>query len=317
MPSSLNIPFRPSGFGPGRWPELQKPAWLPLTMAELLRSAITVGKPGQFYRGRVRWHIAQEFAYRALMVAANLAPDAYGLLKRSDAFQLLDPSEKGAISYFLGLTTAKLFAERMLSTPWLLHLQLFPKSLSAKYWKLRHHKPDLVGRNERGEWVVVEAKGRSGQVPAGLLEAAKFQTRCLRSLNGELPALRVAVACGFPKDRLCVELCDPSEPAPEAVSIDLPIESFFEVYYAPVRQFIEEAESLSRRRIGEQEFTLAPLEGADLEIGVASRILGEPPERQVTEGVRTLAETRGEPLSVGADGIVCQFGSSWRSWGAV
>jgi hypothetical protein len=46
-------------------------------------------------------------------VWANLREEANAWIVRSDAFLGLDPSEKCAISYFLGLTVAKLLAERL------------------------------------------------------------------------------------------------------------------------------------------------------------------------------------------------------------
>ena len=46
-------------------------------------------------------------------------------LCRTNAAKALDPTEKGAVNYFLGMTVCKLFATRLLNTPWLLHLDVF------------------------------------------------------------------------------------------------------------------------------------------------------------------------------------------------
>jgi hypothetical protein len=43
-------------------------------------------------------------------------------LVRTDAFEQMDPTEKGAINYFLGLLGCKLFASKLLDWPWTLHL---------------------------------------------------------------------------------------------------------------------------------------------------------------------------------------------------
>lgn len=56
-------------------------------------------------RGKTIW--------RLTIVWANLREEANAWIVRSDAFLGLNPSEKCAISYFLGLTVAKLLAERL------------------------------------------------------------------------------------------------------------------------------------------------------------------------------------------------------------
>ena len=40
-------------------------------------------------------------------------------LVRTDAFKHMDPTEEGAINYFLGLIACKLFASKLLDAPWI------------------------------------------------------------------------------------------------------------------------------------------------------------------------------------------------------
>ncbi len=100
-----------------------------------------------------------EITYRSALIYANLCDDGAGRIKRSEAYDGLDPSEKGAVSYFLGLTLAKAFAERELDVPWLMHLDVYRKELAPVL--SGQSRPDLVGQTTGGSWVVIEAKGRT------------------------------------------------------------------------------------------------------------------------------------------------------------
>ena len=53
-------------------------------------------------------------------------------LVRTDLFKQMDPTEKGAVSYFLGLLTCKMFASKLLDAPWALHLDVFRPMLSPR-----------------------------------------------------------------------------------------------------------------------------------------------------------------------------------------
>jgi hypothetical protein len=69
----------------------------------LVWSAISVGRAHLFDLFQYGQYSILEMIYRATMVWANLREDASGTIVRSEAYIGLDPSEKGAISYFFGL----------------------------------------------------------------------------------------------------------------------------------------------------------------------------------------------------------------------
>jgi hypothetical protein len=118
----INIPFDSYGFKKhivnGRstltiWPE------------DLLWAAVTVGR-GNFRDVLAHGlHSQYEMIYRVSMVLANLIYVDSRQLAKSSAFHHLDPSEKGAFTYFLGMTMSKLFASKLLHVPWLLHLEVY------------------------------------------------------------------------------------------------------------------------------------------------------------------------------------------------
>jgi hypothetical protein len=85
--------------------------------------------------------------------------DGVELIRFRGRYDGLDPSEKSAVSYFVGLTVAKLLAHRLLDVPWLMHLDVYRRDLQP----VLHGggKPDLVGQNGAGQWVAIESKGRT------------------------------------------------------------------------------------------------------------------------------------------------------------
>lgn len=110
--------FETSGFaGPG-------PAAsgdLPVSWPCLIRAAITVGASPVSLGTHPRPLV--ELCWRAALVGANLEHDASAdRWRKAAAYKRLDPSEKSAVSYFLGMTQAKITSEMLLGVPYLVHL---------------------------------------------------------------------------------------------------------------------------------------------------------------------------------------------------
>jgi hypothetical protein len=64
------------------------------------------------------------------------------------------------VNYFLGLTVCKLFADKLIDAPWLLHLDVYRHLLNPTFLT-GHSRPDLVGSTNGGDWVAMESKGRA------------------------------------------------------------------------------------------------------------------------------------------------------------
>ncbi len=118
FPAPLNIPT---------WGECR------CTWSDLTWAAVTVGKPnlGEVLRyGVYSWY---EIVYRAFMLYANLVQTPGNRLKQSLPYRRLEPSEKGAVSYFMGLTAAKLFCAWHIGIPWLMHLDAYRNRLRQNF----------------------------------------------------------------------------------------------------------------------------------------------------------------------------------------
>ena len=155
-----NIDFESEGF-PAGGPVRNGLDTLSVTWDDLLWAAITVGRPSRHFVFKHGTSSLYEALFRVSalrMTVEQLSPTSRRL-RRTPAAKSLDPSEKGAINYFLGMVLCKLFAEMELDAPWLLHLDVFRSRLNPGLLSGRS-RPDLIGRTRGGQWVALESKGR-------------------------------------------------------------------------------------------------------------------------------------------------------------
>lgn len=185
-------------------------------------------------------------------------------LYRTAAFQALDPTEKGAVSYFLGMTFCKVFAHALLNTPWLLHLDVFRDQLGAVLGG--RSRPDLVGQANSGNWHAFECKGRSSEPNEEEKGKAKHQAQRLVRVDASPCALHIGSFAYFRNDVLQFYWRDP--PADEESAIDLPYDpKLWRYYYEPFwRLFI--STRASRDPAGAMRY----VEGADVSISVHPEI---------------------------------------------
>ena len=174
---------------------------LRVTWKEIVHAAITVGR--SCWRGVLKHgqYSLFEMNYRCCLIYANLKASHTDHITKTSAYMELDPSEKSAISYFLGLTFTKLMAARLFRIPWLMHIDVYKNKLSIL---TRGSRPDLVGQDGPGKWSVFEAKGRTNSKTSNVVASAKAQTRGLRTICNSYPVLRVASIVHFPRQSLQV-----------------------------------------------------------------------------------------------------------------
>lgn len=265
---------------------------------------------------------------------ASLQESPAGALYRTGAYGVLDPSEKGAYSYFLGLTATKLIAGRYLDVPWLQHLDVYWGSLQPTFvGGVAPHKPvgsrpDLVGLDTSGRWVVMEAKGRSNALPNSVLPSAKTQVGKVVSIGGKPPHLGVAVATSFKKGAFRVDWADP-EPDEAGVELAITVDQFASAYYAPLQDVLGADGEVVEA--GGVAYRVRRVESADALVGVDQRVVDDP----VAGVYGQLAKTEGTPLSdegreleadglkaplgpvssayAGPDGVMVALGPSWST----
>jgi hypothetical protein len=207
---------------------------LRVTWDEILWSALTLGRPSVHHVFEHGPASDYEAVFRISLV--RMALEQFGpaarRLRRTRAYKSLDPTEKGAISYFLGMTFCKLFAWRLLDVPWLLHLDIYKTALSALY--RGRSRPDLFGKTASGgAWHAFETKGRASRPSTSDLNKAKAQSLRLVSVDGTPCTLHVGTFTYFAGDALNFLWIDPPPEAKRPVEVP-DVGSAWRYYYAPV-----------------------------------------------------------------------------------
>lgn len=167
---------------------------LPVPLSHLIRAAITVGASPLALGSPPRPQL--ETKWRGALIEANLQEDALGQRwTRTDACERLDRSEKSAVSYFLGMTQAKLTCEMLLGVPHLVHLDTF---MALRGLRLGQSRPDFVGFDLASMTcsVGVEAKGRAKWQRKAVTKA-KQQAQKLPVVLSTTSSLRIASLAYF------------------------------------------------------------------------------------------------------------------------
>ncbi|MCL6479735.1 MAG: hypothetical protein K6T65_15265 [Peptococcaceae bacterium] len=315
----LTIPYTSLNFGPSMGPSFQGIKNLTCTWAEIIWAAITVGRKNWFHVIRFGVHSWFEILYRSFIIYANLQQADNNTIIRSQAYINLDPSEKSAISYYLGLTSAKLFAAKLLNVFWLMHVEKYLSEYQMRFWNGKS-KPDLFGPDRRGEWVVIEAKGRSNKFDSQTLQRAKKQARMLRTIFGQFPILRIAMESHFNNSTFQVTWKDPAEFNENGVDLDIQPFDFMYKYYQPLIMLLDYyANYVNTIRIYERELDVIDIYEADLRIGLDKelrRLFKDPRSRNQFDHMMQVIFNLPEHMSdgqlmIGGDGVMVSLGRSW------
>lgn len=296
------IPYTAQNFRPYWGPALTGTHSLATTWEELVWSAITVGKPGLAELFSHGWYSLSDAIVRTHTIYANLR-QTHSRLEKSSLYDSLDPTEKGATSYFVGMMSAKLVAARLLNTPWLFHLSRFKHSGGTLVLN-GNSQPDLIGLNARRDWVVVEAKGRTNGFSSDALAKAKKQTRQLRQINGQFPALRVGIQAYFsPSLELMIDDPEPEEFDENAVDIAAEVPELLRGYYSFVQSLTKGSNDV--RKVRDRLYAFHRIEDLGLTIGLDHRIYASFDSQNI---VNIVGELRKEDeSSVLAEGDVTTF----------
>jgi len=277
-----------------------------VSWAEILWGAISVGKSGIFDMVKHGHFSYFEILYRAAIIFANLYEDENGHLRRSSAYDNLDPSEKAAISYFLGLTFTKIFSSNFLNVSWLMHLDVYRYSIRPIL--KGQSKPDLVGQDESGNWVIMESKGRTNKFDSLALRKAKKQAVQVIKVSGSRPILHVGLQVHFDNGLLQLNAVDP-KPENDKNKIELLIskKQFFWEYYRRFYLLFNEAKNVKDFIWrGEYKVQMLNIHDVDISVGLEKSLF----DLNMPE-VRKFRQLSDDNAFFGPDGIFIQVGSLW------
>jgi hypothetical protein len=272
---------------------------------------VRVGRPSWRYVYRHGSYSRHEAAYKRYLIRANLRESGTGELVRTEVYESLDPSEKGGISYFLGLSVASLLAERLLGKYWMVHFDVYrhllpPVSITGR------RRPDLVSLDASSRYVVMECKGRTNSPEQDLARNSKQQAALIRSIGGVVPVAHVSSVSHFGTGVLSAILHDP--PNSKDALIDIPVspEEVIQDHYQPVLSLITAADQSEQINVKGIEFTIVRIPDTDDFFGVATELLrSKRTAAAASELSRILEPLSDALLSIGRDGTYLQLGPSW------
>lgn len=289
------------------------PSWLGLNWNELVHAAMTIGRPGWtdvLKHGSASIH---EIIFRINLLKMALEQDSSGVgtLQRTSAYKRLDPSEKGAVNYFLGMTACKLFADKVLGIPWVMHLDVFKDQLDPDTLGQKS-RPDLVGqRIQTGEWVAFECKGRASPPGPKEKKRAKKQAQRLVSVQSKPCALNVGAISYFDKNQFKFYWCDPATDGEGPIELSDAISRMRSNY--AVFEELTNAEGLTLHDFA-RERTSVQIPDIDVRIGlrpdVAKRLLEDDFEGVVEQLRETPPQTALKDVYM-STGISVVCGPSW------
>jgi hypothetical protein len=204
----------------------------------------------------------------------------------------------------LGMAVAKLFAAELLSTPWVLHLDVFRTQIGAIL--TGRSRPDLVGQDDAGNWIALECMGRVSAPDEGVKAKAKEQAQRIVSVDGVRPSFAIGAITYFRNDVLQFFWRDPKidEKVKRPIRLHCS-DGVWDHYYAPVLALIESGITKERDGIVWRDVT-----EADLSVGMHACVLSA--LRRSGASAREVASRMKSDLTgCRADGVVVKAGESW------
>jgi len=278
---------------------------------DLLWAAVTVGRPNRLYVFQHGLSSMYEALFRWSLVRMALEQSGPRgqRFRRTAAARNLDPSEKGAVNYFLGMATCKLFAARLLDARWLLHLDVFRPALDPVL--SGRSRPDLVGQTVTGDWLAFESKGRASAPHSDTKDKAKVQVQRCVSVNGTPVCYHVGGIAYFKRDVLWFWWRDPMPQQPkQALELSVSQEQW-QHHYMPVLALIQADSDQLERMLAEQ--VVMPVEHLDIQTGVFPQVLTLLTEGQWGEAKQWCAQNGQKLQQAGyhGDGVRVIAGQSW------
>ncbi|MCO5059880.1 MAG: hypothetical protein M9905_18795 [Rhizobiaceae bacterium] len=280
---------------------LKSSGTLQINWDDLLWAAITIGRPSiyhVFQHGSSSFH---EAIFRLSLIRMAVEQDWHGNLHRTTGFDSLDPTEKGMVSYFLGMTLCKLFSEKLLNTPWLLHLDVFKSQINTKLYG--RSRPDLIGQNNTGQWCAFESKGRSSVPSYDDKLKAKKQAERIVEVDQVPCSLHIGSFAFFKSGILEFYWQDPEPISVEPLKLPGPAEEW-RYYFEPALAFAS---------IGDDSVLELERARADVAVTFHPKIRGLLDEAQWSAAREACKPLREDFKKDGyqSDGIMVTAGESW------
>ena len=217
------------------------------TSDELLDAIYTCGMPWTNLIPSITKKRTKELQFKKTMIEAALKSSSRGpasgnLLKQNpNCWNYLDPSEKRAVDYYLGMFFSKLISSKLFNVKYVVHLFLVEKMPSVSLIYNSKRRPDFVGFDaSKNAYCLFEAKGRQDKKLSVLTDAIN-QLKAVSSINGRNPFPMVATMVYFngAKNEVALAIEDPvGEGRKDEIEID--VKKLLRTFFEPIQEVIYE-----------------------------------------------------------------------------
>jgi hypothetical protein len=304
----LRIPYVTEDFPRGSIPNVS--GELAVSWDEVLWAAVTVGRPSRHYVFRYGTPSIYEAIFRLSLVRMALEQSGPrgSRLRRTDAAKTLDPTEKGAVNYFLGMVFCKLFATRLLNTTWLLHLDVWKDDLQTVL--TGRSRPDLVGRDDLTmDWHAFESKGRISPPGTDVKSKAKDQATRIISVASKPCKYHVGAITYFKKDVLNFYWRDPVPQNSRQINIPFSDDDL-KHYYRPIIDLLHSRPDQMEHMREEPSF--ADFTEEDFQLTVHPEVLAAITENRWKHLPDITQKIRQKDSRYNPDGLALIAGKTWR-----
>lgn len=226
---------------------------LKFSESALYWASVTVGAPSDAV-ARQNYLDAPAFAIHKWSAICSVLDFQNNRISLRKTHKMLDPSEKGVLSYWTGMVFAKLVAEKILHVPWAAHASILYQTLKKKDAMTldpldTKSLPDLVCYEDIETYHIIEAKGLVQKPKPKQTPKYIEQTKRIASINGKGPESRnVCVTILKPSIRdpsFRIDFIDPEKDPEKKLVININPLAFLEYYYDPVVAFLSEERNTS------------------------------------------------------------------------
>lgn len=307
--TNLRIPFHAEDFPAETLPNTH--GYLAVSWDDILWAAVTVGRPNRNYVFQHGDASVYEAIFRLSLVRMALKQSSFRAyrLRRTDAAKTLDPTEKGAVNYFLGMIFCKLFASKLLSISYLFHLDVFRPILDVEL--KGRSRPDLIGKdNIANRWHAFECKGCISKPDLTTKNKAKDQALRLVSVDGNSCHLHVGAITYFNNDVLNFYWRDPAPDEKHRINVNLN-DSDWRYYYSPIVELFPYKDRINLLESNDDAWILRP--ELDIEVKIHRALKKYLFHSRWSDSQQAAEEASAEIVEDGyqPDGLFVKAGATW------
>jgi hypothetical protein len=286
---------------------------LDVTMEALIHATETLVAPPLREAGLTGWH-ALHFAYHKVYAVASVMVVNNNTIALPQGYNVLDQSEKTVLSYYTGMTIAQLVADQILGITEPIHARSMKECGLLETDAESRSIPDIVGRDNSGNWHVIEAKCRNRRPDEEKINDWKLkQAQAVMTINGVPPQGTTSCCITSQWRNYCVDFVDPASEdethgkEKEKVDMKIDTDDLRRCYYQPFVDLFKDRdlrESYQKNEILFKPLASDPLHKETCCIGIRKSVLDQAINREPFSG-RKYESKKG--LYVGSDGIAVKL----------